>query len=56
MEKINLNTYLANFSNHKRNLDRIIILWARKKDSSNPKKTKKDWDSLIKEFFSETEK
>lgn len=54
-ETITLNAYLANFSKHRRNLDKVIIKWFRKKDNSNPVKTEEEWNRIIKGFFTETE-
>jgi hypothetical protein len=53
---ITLNEYLSNYSQHKRNLDKIIKKWYSCRDNRNPKKTKEFWDKAMKEFFSETEK
>ena len=51
-----LNSYLSNFGGgHSRNLDKVIVKWFRKKDSSNPEKTKENWEEIIKNFFTEIE-
>lgn len=51
--KMNINEYLSNYSK-KRNLDSIFINWFHAKDSSNPRKTKSEWDYLLQLFYKET--
>lgn len=50
---INLNEYLASF-NRNRNLDNVLKKWFSRIDSSNPSKTKFEWDNLIRQFEQET--
>ena len=52
---LTLNAYLANYGSHARNLDKVIVSWFRKKDNSNPKKTREEWTKITKSFFEETE-
>jgi hypothetical protein len=53
--KTTLKKYLSEYSK-KRNLDNTIIKWFQKKESLGTEKNKSEWDSLIQEFFGETEK
>jgi|WetSurMetagenome_2_1015567.scaffolds.fasta_scaffold01018_8 hypothetical protein len=53
--KYSLTEYLSQFST-KRNIDKVIIGWYQKIDCLNPKKTKNNWDELIKKFYSEVDK
>lgn len=54
-DTISLNEYLSKY-NGKRVLDNIIRKWYFKKNNTNPKKTKVEWDKLIEEFHNETER
>ncbi|MFA5300751.1 MAG: hypothetical protein WC389_21385 [Lutibacter sp.] len=49
-----LSFYLSQYST-KRNLDKVFKQWFSKKDAQNPRKSKEEWDALMKEFFAETE-
>lgn len=51
-EKMLLSRYLAFYST-KRSLDTTFIKWFSKIDSTNPKKTKQEWDELKEKFLSE---
>jgi len=52
---LTLNAYLANYGSHARNLDKVIVAWFRKKNNTNPKKTREEWTKITKSFFEETE-
>jgi hypothetical protein len=55
-ENFSLNEFLANFSSNSRNIDKVIVKWYQKKDPKNTKRNKEEWENLIKEFFSQTER
>ncbi len=49
-----LNEYLST-NNPQRVLDNIIRKWYYKRNNLNPKKSKIEWDEIIKSFHNETE-
>lgn len=52
---ITLNEYLSKYHGQ-RILDSIITKWYRKKDPTNPEKTRDEWDVIANSFQNETEK
>jgi len=52
---ISLNEYLSKH-NRERVLDNILRKWYFKKDRSNPRKTKEEWDKIIFIFHNEVER
>ena len=56
IKKISLDFYLSNYPIKKRNLDKIIVSWYQRINPMNPKKTREEWEKIIKKFFNETER
>ena len=52
---ISLNEYLSKY-NRERVLDTVIKKWYLKKDKSNSKRKKSEWDKMLHEFHNETER
>jgi hypothetical protein len=48
-----LNEYLATHS-RKRNTDKVIIEWMRKKEPISKDRKKEEWDVIVSGFFGET--
>jgi len=56
VETMTLNSFLSNFGGGRnKNLDKVIVKWFMKKDNSNPKKSKENWEKIVKSFSSEIE-
>lgn len=53
-ELMTLNKYLSKY-NSQRVLDNILRKWYYKRNNLNPKKTRMEWDEIIKSFHNETE-
>ena len=54
-ETLSIREYLNSYHT-RHSIDKVIEYWFSKKDNSNPKKTVKEWERIVNDFYSETDK